>query len=80
VITASGPLTLDSIYRVPNPWDTAEQHERYEHADIPRRTRAELMREHERLRLRLLLDDAADVWMLQRLEKPAGIVGSAHAP
>lgn len=77
MITASGPLTLDSIYRVPDSWETLEQRDRYEHADIPRRTRAELMRELERLRLRLLLDDAPDVWLVQRLEKLRGAVGHA---
>jgi hypothetical protein len=77
VSTTPDPLTLGAIYRVPNPWDTAEQRERYEHADIPRRTRAELMRELERLRLRLLLDDAPDVWLFQRFEKLQRALGHA---
>jgi hypothetical protein len=77
VSTTSDPLTLDAIYGVPNPWDTAEQRERYEHADIPRMTRAELMRDLERLRLRLLLDDAPDVWLFQRLAKLRAAVGHA---
>lgn len=48
-----------------------------EHADIQRQTRAELMRELGRLELRLLLDDTADVWMYQRLEKLRRALGHA---
>jgi hypothetical protein len=40
-------------------------------------TRAELMRDLERLRLRLLLDDAPDVWLFQRLAKLRAAVGHA---
>src|SRR5262245_14519563 len=63
------PLTLNSIYAVPRSFETREQHERFTHSDIPRRPRAELAYERERLRLRLLLDRFPDVWLLQRLER-----------
>lgn len=62
-------VTLQGIYSVPSPFDSLEEHERHEHRDLPRRARAELFRERERVRLRLLLDDAPDPWLFQRLEK-----------
>ena len=68
----------DLIYSVPNPWDTLEQHERYEHHDLSRVSRAELLRERDRVRLRLLLDDGPDPWILQRLDKLRGALGDAR--
>lgn len=57
------------IYPVPQPYDSAEQHVRYVHADLADRTRAELLRERERIRLRLVLDDAPPAWVLERLAR-----------
>jgi hypothetical protein len=64
----SDALTLAHIYRLPSPWASLEERARFEHRDLPLRTRAELLRERERLRLRLLLDDAPDGWLFARLE------------
>jgi hypothetical protein len=62
-------ILLDLVYRLPHELDTLEEHERYAHRDLPRRGRAELLRERERLRLRLTLDDDPDPWALERLKK-----------
>jgi len=62
-------ILLELIYPLPRELDTLEQHERYNHRDLPRRARAELARERERLRLRLTLDDDLDPWALERLKR-----------
>lgn len=59
----------ECIYPMPNAFDTAEEHERFTHRDVPRRGRAELARERERLRLRLILEDDPDVWLLHRMKR-----------
>ena len=74
--TTSDPLTLDAIYRVPNPWDTLEQRERYVHQDLGRQTRGELLREREALRMRLVLDNAPGPWLLERLEMLRRVLGN----
>ena len=56
----------ECIYAVPNPFDTLEQRERFEHRDLARMTLPELQRERDRVRLRLTLDDGAPAWILQR--------------
>jgi hypothetical protein len=55
------------IYPVPNPWDTLEERERYEHRDLWKLSRPELLRERDRARLRLTLDDSPPVWILERV-------------
>jgi hypothetical protein len=48
---------------------TLEEYERTRHRDLPRLTRAELLRERDRVRLRLLLDDAPPHWCIERLSR-----------
>lgn len=60
---------LDVIYTLPRAYETLEEHERFEHRDLPRRARADLTRELERAKLRLLIDDDADPWLLVRVQK-----------
>jgi hypothetical protein len=72
------PLTLARIYSLPRAFDTLEEHERFEHRDLPRRARADLARERERVRLRLLLDDDPDVWLLQRMKKLSEVLDRAR--
>jgi hypothetical protein len=55
------------IYPVPNPWDTFEQRERFEHHDLRHMSQPELLRERTKLELRLTLDDAPAAWLLERL-------------
>jgi hypothetical protein len=66
------------IYPVPNPWDSLEQRERYEHRDLWRLSRPELARERDRVRLRLTLDDASPTWILERLRRIDEALGSAR--
>ena len=68
-MNADEPVTLNRIYTVPDPFTSFEEHERHGHLDLPRQPRADLLRERERIRLRLLLDDEPDVWLLVRLKK-----------
>jgi hypothetical protein len=68
-MTRGAPLTLDAIYAVPNPFDSCEQWERYQHGDLSRLTRAELEVERARCRLRVLLDGAPDPWLFERLRR-----------
>jgi hypothetical protein len=62
-------ILLDLVYHLPREMETLEEHERYAHRDLSRRGNAELLRERERLRLRLTLDDHPDPWALERLTK-----------
>jgi len=66
------------IYPVPERYDTLEQHERYEHLDLRRMSRAELLRERERLRLRLMLDDGPDPWLFGRLQNLNQMLGDVR--
>jgi hypothetical protein len=54
------------IYPVPT-WDTLEQHERFEHRDLARLSRPELLRERDQLEMRLTIDDRPPAWILERL-------------
>lgn len=49
------------------PWASAEQWDRHAHLDLARLSRPELLRERDRLRLRLTLDDRPGRWLLARL-------------
>lgn len=69
---------FDLICPVPNPWDTLEQLERYEHRDLGRLSRAELLRERERVWFRILLDDAPDLWLFGRLDSLRTALGDAR--
>ena len=71
-------LTLERVYAVPSPLESLEDHERYAHRDLPRLARAELLRERERLRLRLILDDTPDPWLLGRLDALRKALGDAR--
>ncbi len=71
-------LLLDAIYAPPAWGASAEEQERYAHRDLSRRPRAELARERERVRLRLLLDDYPDPWLLTRLERLGKAVDRAR--
>ena len=66
------------VYSVPNPWATLEQHERHEHRDLKRQSHPELRRELERLKLRLLLDDAPDPWLFARLDLLRRVISDAR--
>ena len=58
---------LDALYVVPDPLADYESWERSTHRDLQRLTEAELLREQERVRLRLVMDDKPDTWLLERL-------------
>ncbi len=58
---------LDRFYRVPNPFRTIEEYERYYHQDLPRFSKPQLVRERERVRHRLVFDDDPPEWLLLRL-------------
>ena len=60
---------FELICPVPDPWASLEQRERHEHLDLSRMSRPDLLRELGRVKLRLLLDDAPDAWLLKRHEK-----------
>jgi hypothetical protein len=76
--TPGAPLTLDALYHVPEPLASLEEFERFYARDLPRRARAELLRERERLKLRLLLDDFPDPWLFQRLDALRRVLGDAR--
>ncbi len=58
---------LEAFYVVPDPLADYESWERFTHRDLQRLTEAELLREQERVRLRLVMDDKPDTWLLERL-------------
>ncbi len=60
---------LDIIRRVPDPAHSLERWEEFHGHDLPRFSRAELLRERDRLRLRLTLDDEPDSWLVKRLRR-----------
>jgi len=66
------------IQPIPNPWDSLEQRERFEHRDLWRLSRPELARQRDRVRLRLTLDDSAPAWVLERLVRIDKALGSAR--
>lgn len=72
------PITLELIYSLPRPYESLEEHQRFTHSDLQRRSRPELSRERARLELRLLLDDEVDVWLLERLEKLREVLDCAR--
>jgi hypothetical protein len=57
---------LEPFYQRPDPFDTLEAWERAEHRDLPRMTRAQLLAERAKLRLRLLYDETPPRWFLER--------------
>jgi len=59
----------DRICPIPDPCDTLEQHERFEHHDLRHISRAEMLRERTRLEFRLNLDNAPPAWLLERLAR-----------
>ena len=69
---------LDLLYPLPRPFESREEYERFMHADLPRRPRAELARERERLRDRLVHDDDPDPWLLIRMTKLTEILDRAR--
>lgn len=71
VVKRQTPVTLESVYDVPDPCDCVEAFARYCHDDLSRLTRAELLYELERVRLRLLLGGpkAPHPWLLDRLDR-----------
>jgi hypothetical protein len=75
--TPGAPLTLDALYHAPEPLASLEEFERFHDRDLPRLARAELLRERERVKLRLLLDDAPDPWLFKRLEALRRALGDA---
>jgi hypothetical protein len=67
---------LDAIYAPPSTL-SIEQYERTHHRDLPRLALAELRRDQERLRLRLLLDDGVARWFIERLSKLERAINAA---
>jgi len=57
----------DVFYGVPDPLASIEEFARWRHANLDGMTRAELLRERARVRLRLTVDDAPDPWLIERL-------------
>ena len=70
-VKAPTVVTLESVYDVPDPYDSADAFTRYFHEYIKELTRAEVMYELERVRLRLLLGGGKrqDAWLLDRLDR-----------
>jgi len=62
---ANSPLTLNAIYPPPSS-TTFEQYERAMHRDLPELSRVELLREYERLKFRLLVEDDPAGWFIER--------------
>lgn len=63
----ASPAWLNHLYSVPDPLGSLEQWECFKHVDLGRMTRPFLLRELDRLRLRLLLDEDPDPWLVTRL-------------
>ena len=57
------------IYSVPNPFDSEEAGKRHRHEDLESMSPAELRREIERLRDRLIHDDSPHDWLCERLDR-----------
>ena len=55
-----------ALYPVPVPTETIEEWHRARHEDLAGKSRFELLHDRDRLRLRLLLDDDPDPWLLER--------------
>lgn len=65
-------VLLEAIYSVPNPFDTFEQMQRFQHQDLTVLSQSELLHERERLRFRLTLSqnrDSGNGWLLERLAR-----------
>ena len=62
-----GDVLRELLYPVPNSLETLEQRDRYELRDISRMSRPELLKDRDRLKLRLLLEDVSDPWLSRRL-------------
>jgi hypothetical protein len=62
-------IVLDVVYALPSSLDTLEEHERHTHRDLFRRSRTDLARELDRVRLRLTLEEDPDPWLRERYTK-----------
>ena len=60
---------LDLKYAVPNPFNSEEAGKKHRHEDLEAMRPAELRREIERLRGRLLYDDNPSAWLMERLDR-----------
>jgi len=60
---------LDILIPEPGQFGTVEEWQRSCHEDLHEMTKAELMREKERMRLRLTLDNCPPHWFLERLQR-----------
>lgn len=57
---------LDLLYCQPNPLESEDAFEMFAHADLSRRTKADLKRELARLEHRLLFDNGPPSWLTER--------------
>ncbi len=69
---------LSLVYEPPAWGVSNDEQERLEHRDLPRRSRADLARERERVRLRLTLDDTPPPWLLERLRRLTEVLERAR--
>lgn len=70
---------FDAFYCVPNGFDTLDGYQRATHEDLQHKSGAELERELDQLRIRLMFDDEADAWLLQRYQKLEAAVRRARS-
>ena len=71
---SKGKRLLEALYCVPNPLRDYESWQRFCHYDLQHLSQAELLRERERARLRVLLDDDPTPWLLERLGTLEGLI------
>ena len=73
---------LGCLYSVPDPLKDSESRERFYHHDLASLTKAELYRERDRVRWRLMMEDSPDHWLLERLDVVTGrleeMEGASH--
>lgn len=75
---AKGLQLVRALYPVPVPTETIEEWHRARHEDLAGKSRYELLRERDRLRLRLLLDDDPEPWLVARWHAVAEALARAR--
>jgi hypothetical protein len=67
---------LDWLYRVPDPYETFEDWQRHQHADLATLSPWALENERIKLRLRLAFDPSPSDWLYERLERVRRAAGA----
>ena len=69
ILEAKRKEIITVLYPIPEFLDSEEEDLRSRHEDLPSMTKAELIREHVRLKWRLQFDDNPHQWLIQREEQ-----------